>query len=245
MCRTNAAWLLGCCCCCLLLSVSGCGRSAVVVAPEVPAADLPAERVVRAQAGESEGEATRFPFPEDRGGALLARVLSPTETAAPQEERRTSGPTRSPAPRRLELPASPLPPGDASLPRLPLERSKRMIRPRLVVEETLDGWADPVPPAGQKLYAGERAREVSEDANRPAPLPILAQPVADRASLDDPTADASLAAVTSGALPRRLQPAPFLRLVLPDPYENRRPLGVAAPAEDTAPSTATPLLPRR
>jgi hypothetical protein len=67
-----------------------------------------------------------------------------------------------------------------------------------------------------------RIRAASPDVNQPIPLPILAQPVSDRAPLDDPTADASTAAATSAPIPPRTRKAPFVKRTLPDPYDNRR-----------------------
>jgi hypothetical protein len=75
-------------------------------------------------------------------------------------------------------------------------------------------------------------------------LPILARPVSDRASLEDPTGDASTAAALAATLPRRVIPAPFLRLSLPEPFEFRRPLTLAVPAEATDPRTSTPQTPK-
>ena len=77
------------------------------------------------------------------------------------------------------------------------------------------------------------------DVNQPPPLPILAQPTADRASLDDPTVDASTVAALAAAMPQRTKPVPYVRVTLPDPFDNRRPLTLTAPAEDDRPRTGT------
>jgi TolA-binding protein len=52
-------------------------------------------------------------------------------------------------------------------------------------------------------------------------LPLLGQPKPDRASLDDPTAAASLASIMTAIHAERSRPADFLRLSLPDPFEHR------------------------
>jgi hypothetical protein len=101
-----------------------------------------------------------------------------------------------------------------------------------------------VPPQAQVLPAGERTRVSSPDPDQPIPLPILARPVPDRASLEDATTEASTAAALAGPLPRRTSPAPFLRLKLPEPYENRRPLSLPLPEEDATPTAASPRTPK-
>ena len=73
---------------------------------------------------------------------------------------------------------------------------------------------------------------------------VLAAPLPDRAPLDDATMEASTAAVLVAPLPRRTTPAPYERVRVPDPYENRRPLLAALPAEKTSPVTASPMPPK-
>jgi hypothetical protein len=120
-----------------------------------------------------------------------------------------------------------------------------VLRPRLVSEEELAVPRERLAlPADTTLPALDRAREPSPDVNVPVALPILAQPVPDRASLDDPTGDGSTAAALAATLPQRVIPAPFLRLTLPDPFEFRRPLTLAAPVETADPRTSTPQTPR-
>jgi hypothetical protein len=62
----------------------------------------------------------------------------------------------------------------------------------------------------------------SVDVHTPAPIPILAQPSKDRASLGDPALDASLEAALKQLAPRRVGPVPFIPYNLPDPFENLR-----------------------
>jgi hypothetical protein len=125
-------------------------------------------------------------------------------------------------------------------------RQRPALVPRLVSEETLDAPRESVAlPEVRPLPAGERLHVASVDVNELPPLPILASPVLDRASLDDATVEASTAAALSAPLPPRAGPAPFVRLAIPDPYENRRPLTGALPGETTEPVTATPQTPKR
>ena len=40
-------------------------------------------------------------------------------------------------------------------------------------------------------------------------------------------------------MPQRTNPAPYFRVTLPDPFDNRRPLILATPAENDWPRTGT------
>jgi hypothetical protein len=98
--------------------------------------------------------------------------------------------------------------------------------------------ADPERVAVQHLAGGAPIRLSAPDVNQPPPLPILANPGIDRASLDDPTADESLKSALSAVPPIRSNPAPFLRLNLPDPFENAQTVRLRAmPPEDHGPAT--------
>jgi hypothetical protein len=72
----------------------------------------------------------------------------------------------------------------------------------------------------------------------------VGQPVSDRASLDDPTDDASSAAALSASIPARTTKAPFLKLTLPDPYDRRR-TGLPASEESKDFPLGSPQTPRR
>src|SRR5262249_50469033 len=118
----------------------------------------------------------------------------------------------------LPLPATTIP-GPSSIP----NPKAKPVRPTLIEKE---------PPLSRqrfelaepdlvKLPAGPKIAWPSPDVNQPIPLPILARQVQDRASLDDPSGDASLAAALAPTVPDRTTPAPFLKLNLPDPFEHR------------------------
>jgi hypothetical protein len=231
------------CCGGLLLTVLGCSRSAVVVTPEAASrADEPAAPPV-ARGKIDEPAATPFAFPEDAGGVLLAKVLPPKEPEAPRTDR--TEPARQPmTSRRIDLPALPLPPNHATMPRLPAPAKTAPLRPRLVLDETPSGLPDsPILPQLPSLPDGGRVRVPSVDVNQPIPLSMLARPVADRASLDDPTADASAASALAAPIPSRTTKAPFLKLTLPDPYDHRR-TGVPAPEESKEFPVGSPQMPR-
>jgi len=114
-----------------------------------------------------------------------------------------------------------------------------------VIDETLSGLPDtPLLPQIPSLPEGGRVRVSSVDVNQPLPLPILAQPISDRASLDDPTAEVSSAAAVAAPIPPRITKAPFLKLTLPDPYDHRH-IGVPASEESKEFPLGSPQTPRR
>jgi len=223
-----------------LSSMAGCNRLADV------AQRAAAEESRQAQSKKGEeptSDKEGFRFPDDKGGALLARVLPPTEPATPVEK---TAPRRQSPPASMEAPMVPLAPVVVSLPRVPLNATRPALLPHLVVEETLEGAAAPALPQARPLPTGEKSHVASADVNKPMPLPLLARPVTDRASLEDPTTEASAAAATAATVPQRTNPVPFQRLSVPDPFENRGTIQLKeTPAEDTTPPLASPRTPGR
>ena len=169
--------------------------------------------------GMADDETTPFRFPDDEGGRLLSRLLAPPENLPPQ---RTTEPRRRPTPKPLENPA-PVPPQVVALPRLTTEGSRRTPLPQLVAPELpLGGHDTPVViPTTPSFPVGERLRVSSIDVEQPSSLPPMAQPVPDKAAATDPALAASREVVLTGTMPERKNPAPFLRLALPDPFEHR------------------------
>jgi hypothetical protein len=227
-------------------AVVGCGRP-IVIAPEADragAAEVARPREIeRLPPGDgaefkADPDAPMFRFPDDAGGAILTKLLPPTELRGPLNEP-NPGPRRLLPPPGLESPAHPLPPTQAPLPRMAGERNRAPLRPRLIAEETLAGLRDPVPPHSQSFYSGVRTRIDSPDPSRPPPLPPLGQPVPDRASLDDATGDASAAAAVAAPTAGRVGPAPYQKVSLPDPFEFHRPTAVTPPPEDATPKTGS------
>ena len=246
--RRWPVYLLFCGCGGLLGGLASCGRPTPEVPPEGPF--TPA--VARAQAAEepappkeeSSPAAEGFRFPDDAGGALLAKVLPPSQAGGPAADR-ARGPRRSTTRQQLDAPVLPLPPTVPVLPRLPASK-RRPLRPRLTLEESLDDVAARAPlPQAPVLPAGERVRVPSPDVNQPVPLPVLARPASDRAPVEDVTGEASAAAALAAPVPQRTTPAPFLKLTVPDPYEHRRPLGLPVPPERSAPVAGSPTAPKK
>jgi hypothetical protein len=190
-------------------------------------ADEPASKKPVARAAKNESQAAPFRFPEDGGGRLLAKVLPPKDAEPARLQPISPLPPRPSAPSATsayeKLPALPLPPASTALPRLPGETRVVSLHPTLVLDETLGALPEaPALPQAPSLPQRRRVRVPSLDVNEPIPLPILAQPVSDRVSLDDPTLDASAAAAIAAPIPPRTSKAPFLKLTLPDPYDRRR-----------------------
>jgi hypothetical protein len=228
------AWLL---CVCLAASL-GCGRPAVVV-PSGNGLSAAEPAPHSAPEADKQADAPPFHFPDDAGGALLAKVLPPTDVKGPLEGVK-AGPRRQASLAGLDAPPLTLPPSQAGPPRLSAERTRKLLTPHLTVEETLGlSRDDPAPPQPRSFVGGDRIRLPSVDASKPIPLPILAHPTADRAPLDDPTLEASADAALAAPLPRRAQGVPNFRVTLPDPYDNRRPLSLPAPADEGEPLTGT------
>jgi hypothetical protein len=237
MCNRSTAWMLYVCLAGIVAASAGCGRPAVV-APSGDGLSAAEPSPHSAKDADKEADAPPFHFPDDAGGALLAKVLPPTEVKGPLNAP-NAGPRRLPSPAGFDAPPSTLPPSQALPPRLSAERNRKPLAPHLTVDETLGlSRGDPEPPQPRSFLTGDRIRQPSVDANQPIPLPILAHPTADRAPLDDPTLEASADAALAAPMPQRTKAVPYFRVTLPDPFDNRRPLSLPAPADD-GPRTGT------
>jgi hypothetical protein len=111
-------------------------------------------------------------------------------------------------------------------PRLPQVSGKSEPRPRVSVgpdETPLASYQEPLKgPKGGNLPEQPLIRLQSVDIHRPLPIPILAQPQKDRASLGDPALQASVDAALRQFTLVRDRPLPFVALNLPDPFEHIR-----------------------
>jgi hypothetical protein len=233
-----------------LLPLAGCSRSpAPAVAQDARPAGTEKAPVVRAQADDApaKDEAKKdeagdgFRFPEDKGGQLLAKQLPPSDRPPATSDGAAPAPRHLPGAPGLEHPSVPLPPNQGQVPRLPAHRKGPPLRPRSLPDELPLSGSRPEPPQEPQFPAGDRVRLPGPDVNQPVPLPVLATPAPDRASLDDPTADLSSAAAQSAAVPARDAPAPFGKVSLPDPFENRNAVRLRqTPPEKDEPVTAAP-----
>jgi hypothetical protein len=78
-------------------------------------------------------------------------------------------------------------------------------------------------------------------AQKPLPLPELGKYQPEKAAATDLVSEASQALVTRNAVAVKATPAPFVRLAVPDPFENRNLLRVVAPVpEEAAPPLVLP-----
>jgi len=210
--------------------------------------DKPAEKkkVDDAPAKEDKDAVDGFRFPDDKGGQMLAKVLPPADKLPLGDESVLSQPKRLPGAAVLEHPSVPLGPNQGQVPRLPAARKGPPLRPRPLTDDLPLSRTRPEPPHETQFPAGERVRLPGPDVEQPAPLPMLAVPVPDRTSSDDPTADFSSAAVQSAAAPVRAAPAPYVKLSVPDPFENRDVIRLRqTPPEKSDPVTATPKPPMK
>ena len=206
---------------CLLL---GCGQRSSRITPEPAAYGASTAPVESPQDGTAASTpSSEFPFPADKGGRLLADRLRPANQIPPLSEEKLGPSKRMTGVAKVENP-------DLSLPKIPISappsipKSKtKAIRPALVAGEPplARERLDLPNPALVKLAAGPKIAWPSPDVNQPIPLPILARQVADRASMDDPSGEASQVAALTAKVPDRTTPAPFLRLTIPDPFEHR------------------------
>jgi hypothetical protein len=96
-------------------------------------------------------------------------------------------------------------------------------------------------PAAAQLPTQPLLKVPSVDVNKPLPIPILAQPVKDRASLSEPAFDVSLEATLKKITPARDKPVPFAPLNLPDPFEHLRYGQLRNPPEESATPPVIPL----
>jgi len=243
--KTNARrwWTLlltGC------VGLAGCARSSVAVNPgltEAPANPAAVNALGVAQA-EKPVPGDRFAFPADKGGKALDELLRPPQKLS-VDLKIAPGPKPLVAPPSVERPEPALPANQATLPQAKLTPKAPPLRPHMLAEAApLTGYRnDPPPVVRQEFTPGALVRLPSRDVNQPLPLPILAHPGIDRAPLDDPSAEESLKAVLAATMPVRMNPAPFARRNLPDPFENSQTVRLRAlPPEEPNPASG-PLRP--
>jgi hypothetical protein len=158
---------------------------------------------------------------DDAGISLLERILQPTRPQ-PMQDICYSGPEQRPEPEALaQLNVSS---GTVTMKLVNLPEPRRLTRaPRLLFEPVpLEYFtADPAPPQRIEFPPTQLIRTPSGDVNQPLDLPVQATYKLDRASLDDPTADYSVQQAQGGELRQRDKKAAFVRVNLPEPFENR------------------------
>jgi hypothetical protein len=178
-----------------------------------------------------------FHLASDRGGNWLAEKLPPHRNAPPSPTGVAAEPQRRPGAANFDPPDLPLPPSSAEMLQPPLDPTARPLRPRAVPGDAPLDWnrADPVGPGARKLPEAQRVRLPRVDLDEPLPLPALGQAQPDRAPITDPTAEISRKAATAGSVPARTTPAPFIRVDLPDPFENQKVIRLRKPPAEELP----------
>ena len=166
-------------------------------------------------------DGSAFAFPDDTGGKALAKTLPPSipptmpsaSPAVPRERK---------LPGLIDAPTPPLPDAASSPPRLALAPTRESRPVPLPDRVPLDlGGVLPDLPPRPEVSTGSLTRTEGRDVTQPAEIPALSpKPVADRAPLNDPTGEFTAASVISPKLPLRTDPTGFVRINLPDPFEN-------------------------
>jgi hypothetical protein len=160
-----------------------------------------------------------FAFPADAAGRALPRVVTPAPPPPLPVERFGRAPLDRPMPEKIASPEPTVRVAPAVPPVLPARvAGLRPTAPPERVPVSLGAGAEAAP---QKPTLPETpgVKAKAPDVNQPPPLPALGRQTADRASLDDPTAESANAAIVSRPAGMPWVVAGFLRLVLPDPFE--------------------------
>ncbi len=229
-------------CAAFLLAIDGCSSDRLGANRQASVRGVPGDDEGEKDAKKEKG--APFVLPDDQAGRLLGEVLPPTPRPGHLRNPTPPAPPVVPWP-RLAVPQPSVPGSEPTVPRLPAPRRKQELRPRLVVEENLgENPEGPLLPRRPSFPVASRTFVPSVDAALPPPLPLMAQPLPDRVSLDDATTEGSLAAVLSAPLPRRETPVPFVRTRVPDPFPNRRPLTTKPPEEEPTPVADSPAGPK-
>lgn len=185
-----------------------------------------------------------FTFTPDQLGKRLAKYLPPEQASIKTPDQ---NPKRPAGPDWLERPEVAMPAfqGMPIKPTSPRRPALQPVNPREDVpgvnETTTANLPEPV-----KLPSGPLARQPGVDLEGPLPLPILAQPTPDRASLGDPSLEASLVAALINVLPTRTLPVPFMAFNLPNPFEFHGSANLRTPPpEEPLPPIALPRTPTK
>jgi hypothetical protein len=163
----------------------------------------------------------------------LAELLAPG--GQPAREMLTSNLPPRKAARSLENPDLPLQSAPLPPPAPPKAEGKQ-VKPRPLPEDTplVRVFNQPEAPQAVRMPDGPLVRLWSPDVNEPLPLPILGTGVRDRASLADPSLEASVAAAQAKLNPARTKPVPFQAQNLPDPFEHSQTVRLRNPPEEVA-----------
>ena len=132
----------------------------------------------------------------------------------------------------------------ASLPLSKAESPAPALPPPPRKRPELRGVAEESPPLVGSFWRGATlpvaipssplVRLWSWDSDGPLPLPLSVKAAADRASLADPSLEASVAAAAGKVAVSRVQPTPFQPMNLPNPFEHAEAVRQRQPVEEQA-----------
>jgi hypothetical protein len=215
-----------------LLGPLGCRRPQVIVVEQTPG---PSPESVFLAEPEAPPAGEPFVFATDSAGHLLAKTLTPPDVPSFPTTARTEPLTR-PGRASLERPGLPLTANQAEVVRVPLPAGP-VVRPHdPPTGAPLDGvLLSAAAPTTTTLPTAALVRVPRPDPTVPAPLPILARPVADRGALGDTTRSFSAGSAVAAPPPLRSEALPYVRTSIPDPFENARSVKLPAsslPVED-------------
>lgn len=216
----------------LMVIPASCGRQppkqedtvpTLAVAPE-PAISkteqpVPVVPPTEPSTGQEPASAVAFEFPSDTAGKRLSQRLTPISIAMKGMDEPAQQRSRT-LPEAIRNPTVSNSDTIRSLPRLPLPAG-RDVQPMALPERVPMQLTAPNAqlPDRTSLAHGPLTRAEGVDVRRPSEVPILARPVGDRASLDDPTREYSARFMVSDRLPLRSETTPFIRYTLPEPFE--------------------------
>lgn len=235
--------------CLVTIGTSGCGKQAAVIGQgnEVQAEAASPDKETGKDTEGKGNPGTGFVFPPDSDSLFRDRLVPPADKTTLEQPNQRLVPRPMPTPRYLERPELPVPAVSPELPSLPLPTSAVAVRPHPLAEEPplSRSFELPVAPGAEELPAGARVRLPGVDIDQPVPLPLLGQQQPEPLAGMDPTAEFSQAAALAAPLPDRVNPAPFLRLNLPDPFEHSHTVQLRQPpVEDSTPSASAQRPPR-
>ena len=205
----------------------GCGKqceSTCALQPVV-AGETQLQEAPRASADADKKEApsaapVSFAFSDDDAGKLLSKILPPKPSPSidPPSQKAQSERILPPSLAQPEVPSINMPSNPARYP-LPGRKDAKPIP--LMDRVPLDlSFSEIDRPERIEMPVGALAKLETPDVKQPAALPVLARPTPDRASLEDPTAEFTSESILNGNLPLRSTQASFVKVTLPEPFEN-------------------------
>lgn len=210
----------------LTVSCVGCSRPPAADAPQPTGAVQPVAVPGALGAKESPVQPPRaaaveeFEYPADLGGRAVIRAVAPDRPAVPPIEGHAMRPRTHAAPAvSVDYIARPAAGKYAPVTAVPAgsPQVKLPAPPEGVPLEL--GSGSQATPSRPKFPASAMVIARSRDVALPPPLPMLGRPIRERVSLDDPTSEIANAAITSPAVTVPIEPAGFLRVSLPNPFE--------------------------